>query len=51
MAGSPNSLNASQQKPYVVHAKDGKALSSSGEAVPRNSPEAHIPLRSFKFPT
>jgi hypothetical protein len=49
MPGKPHSPNPSQQKPYVIHMKDGKTLNKFGQVVTNNSPEAHIPLEEFIY--
>lgn len=49
MPGKPHSPNTCQQKPYVVHMKDGKAIDKYGNMVPHNTPEAHVPLNEFIF--
>ena len=37
------------QKPYVKRQVDGNFYDKNGNIIPRNSPEAHIPLQEFKF--
>jgi hypothetical protein len=50
MPGKPHSPNPYQQKPYVIHMKDGKALDKYGNpVVDISSPEAHIPLEEFIY--
>jgi len=50
MPGKPHSPNPHQQKPYVVHMMDGKALDKYGNPVINSSvPEAHIPLEEFVY--
>ncbi len=49
MPGKPHSPNAHQQKPYVVQMKNGKAVDKYGNLVPKESPEAHIPLEEFIY--
>ena len=48
--GKPHSPNPYQQKPYVVHMRDGKALHKFGSPlVDVSAPEAHIPLEEFIY--
>lgn len=49
MHGKPHSPNPSQQKPYVVQKKDGKAFDKHGNLVDQNTPAAHIPLEEFIY--
>ena len=49
MPGKPHSPFAYQQKPYVIHKKDGKAFDKYGKLVEQNSPEAHIPIEEFVY--
>ena len=35
---------------YVRHLKDGQSLDVNGNVVPKNTPEAHIPLEDFAWP-
>ncbi|MGE5196071.1 MAG: hypothetical protein ACM3JI_01925 [Anaerolineae bacterium] len=50
MPGKPHSPNLCQQKPYVVHMRDGKALDKYGNpVVDVSSPEVHIPLEEFIY--
>jgi hypothetical protein len=49
MSGNPNSSNPSQQKPYVIHARDGRALDMHGNLVERGSPDAHIPVEKYVY--
>ncbi len=39
----------SQQKPYVVQMKDGKAFDKKGNLIEGHLPEAHIPLEEFVY--
>lgn len=48
MPGNPNSRNLYQRKPYVKQIRDGKTINSKGFPVPKESPEAHIPLKKYK---
>ena len=50
MPGKPHNPNPYQQKPYVVHMKDGSALDKYGNPLIDNSlPEAHIPFDEFIY--
>lgn len=49
MPGKPHSPNPAQQKPYVIHMRDGKALDKFGNVVDCESVEAHIPLEEFVY--
>lgn len=49
MPGKPHSPNPSQQKPYVIQMKDGKAIDKYGNRIDRNAPEAHIPIDEFSY--
>ncbi len=49
MPGKPHSPNPLQQKPYVVHMRDGKALDRYGNLVDLSSSEAHIPLEEYIY--
>jgi RHS repeat-associated protein len=49
MPGNPNSPYPNSQSPYVRWQKNGEALNASGNVVRRDSPEAHIPLGSFRY--
>jgi len=49
MPGNPNSPNPSQQAPYVIRLKNGKASDQFGSFVTPDAPEAHIPLEKFIF--
>lgn len=40
-----------QQRPYVRHTRDGKALDKYGNFVDKKSPEAHIPIEEFVYRT
>jgi hypothetical protein len=51
MPGIPDSPNPFQQKPYVIHMRDGNALNKSGKMVLPESPEAHIPVDEFIYRT
>jgi hypothetical protein len=50
MPGDPKSPFPNSQKPYVRHLKDGQSLDVNGNVVPKNTPEAHIPLEDFVWP-
>ena len=49
MPGKPHSPFPYQQKPYIIHMKNGKALDKHGNAVAKNSPDAHIPYDEFVY--
>jgi hypothetical protein len=49
MPGNPSSPYATSRAPYVRWQRNGQALDVNGNAVPKNSPEAHIPLDRFRF--
>lgn len=49
MPGKPHSPYPSQQKPYVVQMKDGKAFDKKGNLIEGHLPEAHIPLEEFVY--
>ena len=50
MPGDPKSPFPNSQRPYVRHLKDGQSLDVNGNVVPKNTPEAHIPLEDFEWP-
>ena len=47
MPGDPKSPYPNSQNPYVRMQRNGQALDKSGNIVPKNAPEAHIPLEEF----
>ena len=49
MPGKPHSPLPYQQKPYVNHTRDGKALDKFGNIVKSDSPESHIPYEQFVY--
>ena len=49
MPGKPHSPLPSQQNPYVIQTKDGKAFDKLGNMVVEKSPEAHIPFNEFIY--
>lgn len=50
MPGKPHSPLPYQQKPYVIHMKDGKALDKFGNKLSnKDAPEAHIPYDEFVY--
>lgn len=49
MPGKPHSPYPSQQKPYVIQKKDGKAFDKYGNLVDQGAPEAHIPIDEFIY--
>jgi hypothetical protein len=50
MPGDPNSPYPNSQQPYVRHIRNGQSLDVDGNVVPKDTPEAHIPLEKFKWP-
>ena len=49
MPGDPNSPYSNSQKPYVRWQRNGQALDANGNPVPKNTPEAHIPIDDFEY--
>jgi len=56
MPGKPHSPNPYQQKPYVIHQKNGQFLDKNGGSLnvngmqfTRNSPEVHISIEDFLY--
>ncbi len=49
MPGKPHSSFPYQQKPYVIHKVDGKALDKAGNLVAADAADAHIPLDEFIY--
>lgn len=49
MHGTPHSPNPCQQKPYVNRRVNGQSVDKSGNIVPHDSPEAHIPIEEFVY--
>ena len=49
MIGNPKSSNPAQRNHYVKRLKDGKHFDKDGNPASGSSPEAHIPLREFRF--
>lgn len=49
MPGKPHSPFPYQQKPYIVHKKDGKAFDKHGNMIEQKAPEAHIPVDEFIY--
>lgn len=50
MPGKPHSPFPYQQRPYVIHMKDGKALDKFGNKLNNKEvPEAHIPYEEFVY--
>jgi len=49
MQGDPSSPFPNSQTPYVRWQRNGQALDVNGNVVPKNTPDAHIPLQDFKF--
>lgn len=50
MQGDPASPFPNSQAPYVRCQQNGQALDINGNVVPKNTPDAHIPLQDFKLP-
>ena len=48
--GEPNSLNPGQRADYVSVRINGHYLDESGNIVPRQSQESHIPVSRFRYP-
>ena len=49
MPGKPHSPLPHQQKPYVIHKKEGKAFDKYGNFVEQKALEAHIPIEEFIY--
>jgi tetratricopeptide (TPR) repeat protein len=49
MPGKPHSPLPHQQKPYIIQMEHGKTLDKFGNVVPRDVPEAHIPIDEFVY--
>jgi hypothetical protein len=49
MPGKPHIPNLAQQKPYVIHKKDGKAFDKSGNLINQKDLEAHVPIEDFIY--
>lgn len=49
MQGEPASPFLNSQSPYVRWQRNGHSLDINGSIVPKNTPDAHIPLQDFKF--
>jgi hypothetical protein len=49
MPGKPHSPLPHQQTPYVKQMKNGKFLDKFGNVVHKDAPEAHIPVKEFKY--
>ena len=49
MPGDPNSPYPNSRMPYVRWLRNGKSLDANGNIVPKNSPDAHIPINSFQY--
>jgi len=47
--GKPENTYPSQQKDYVTWKRNGQYMDKNGNSVPRESPEAHIPIDEFDF--
>lgn len=50
MPGDPESPFANSRRPYVRWQRNGQPLDENGNELPtKNSPDAHIPLKDFRF--
>ena len=49
MPGKPHSPWLHQREPYICEKKYGKSLDKFGNAVSRESPEAHIPINEYVY--
>ena len=49
MPGNPNHPHESSKRPYVMHKKQGRALSKEGKLVDIKSNESHIPFEEYDF--
>jgi len=49
MPGKPHSPNPSQQQPYVIQQKSGKAFDKYGKLIDLEKTEVHIPLEEFIY--
>ena len=49
MPGKPHSPNPSQQKPYVIQKKNGKAFDKHGNLISLKATEAHISIEEFIY--
>jgi hypothetical protein len=49
MPGDPQSPFSTSRSPYVRWQQNGQALDANGNVVPKNTPDAHIPLQDFEF--
>jgi uncharacterized membrane protein len=49
MPGDPQSPYPNSQRPYVRWLRNGQSLDKYGNIVPKNSPDAHIPLSDFVY--
>lgn len=49
MPGNPKAEFPNSQAPYVVQRAHGKFIDSAGNVVGRETNEAHIPLKDYKF--
>ncbi len=48
MPGDPNSPYPNSRQPYVRITRDGQSVDVSGNVVPKNTPDAHIPFKDFQ---
>lgn len=51
MPGNPDSPFPNSQSPHVRVTRNGQAIDNAGNVVPKNSPDAHIPLGTSSFLT
>jgi hypothetical protein len=49
MPGSSYNPYSIQQKPYVMHMRNGAALDIEGNPVSPKNPAAHIPVESYVY--
>ena len=49
MPGKPHSPNPKQQKPYIIHMKNGQAINEKGEKFNSEDPKAHLDVKDFIF--
>lgn len=49
MPGNPHSPNPAQQQTYIVHMRNGSALTKDGILISKKKIEAHIPPDEYKY--
>lgn len=49
--GTPGHPHANSRNPYVIQQRNGQRLDASGNVVSKNTADAHIPLKDYKFRT